>query len=214
MNNNIEKIYPNSNVFDTPTESLENIRQDIIVDFKKFENDLFFQKNFGSQETLFYIALPSFQKTLKNEIDKKLISLYLSHMKKFVELLKKVSSSNNANNNNTPNEKIENEECYELINNVSAHILYHYFPSNRILMRYGDEGNKFYILLNGTVAIIVTRKKTVNISLNEYFRYIALLIIYKEQQILKQVVKENKNSTFLEIPGIDYFLLFQMNKIL
>ena len=214
MNNNIEKIFANSNVFDTPTESLENIRQDIIVDSKKLENDLFFQKNFGSQETLFYIALPSFQKTLKNEIDKKLISLYLSHMKKFVELLKKVSSSNNANNNNTPNEKIENEECYELINNVSAHILYHYFPSNRILMRYGDEGNKFYILLNGTVAIIVTRKKTVNISLNEYFRYIALLIIYKEQQILKQVVKENKNSTFLEIPGIDYFLLFQMNKIL
>ena len=83
---------------------------------------------------------------------------------------------------------------------------------------------KFYMLLNGIVTIIVARKKTVNISLNEYFRYISLLIIYKEQQILKQVVRESKNTNFIEIPGINYFfskflvliifLLFLMSKIL
>ena len=210
MNNNfITKNSPNENT--SSKELLESIKQDIIIDSQKLENNSFFQKNFGNRETLFYIVLPSFKKILKDEIDKKLISLYLTHMKKFVDLLKKVYASNSnstSNNTNTTDKNVNDDEFYELLNNVSAYMLYHYFPANRVLMRFGDEGEKFYILLNGTVNIIVTRKKTVNISLNEYFRYIALLIIYKEQQILKQVVKENKNSNFIDIPGIDFFLLF------
>ena len=215
MNNDISNKSKNDNDLNSSKDNLENIKQDIISDSKKLENDSFFQKNFGSLETIFYIALPSFRKLLKDELDKKIISLYLTRMKKFVDLLKKVTSNNsNANsNNNTNNTNEKNEKTargddfYELINNVSAHMLYHFFPANRVLMRYGDEGEKFYILLNGTVSIIVTRKKAVNISLNEYFRYIALLIIYKEQQILKQVIKENKNTNFIEIPGIDYFFI-------
>ena len=207
MNNNfITKNSPNENT--SSKELLESIKQDIIIDSQKLENNSFFQKNFGNRETLFYIVLPSFKKILKDEIDKKLISLYLTHMKKFVDLLKKVYASNSnstSNNTNTTDKNVNDDEFYELLNNVSAYMLYHYFPANRVLMRFGDEGEKFYILLNGTVNIIVTRKKTVNISLNEYFRYIALLIIYKEQQILKQVVKENKNSNFIDIPGIDFF---------
>ena len=210
MNGIISKNYINNNEVISSNEKLDNIRQDIIIDSKKLENDSFFQKNFGNRETLFYIVLPSFKKILKDEVDKKLISLYLIHMKKFIDLLKKVSSNNNGtnSNNNATNEKsVRDDNFYELINNVSAYMLYHFFPANRVLMRFGDEGEKFYILLNGTVTIIVTRKKSVNISLNEYFRYIALLIIYKEQQILKQVVKENKNSNFIEIPGIDFFFV-------
>ena len=210
MNEIISKNHISNNEVISSTEKLDNIRQDIIIDSKKLENDSFFQKNFGNRETLFYIVLPSFKKLLKDEVDKKLISLYLTHMKKFINLLKKVSSNNNGNNpnNNITNEKsARDDNFYELISNVSAYMLYHFFPANRVLMRFGDEGEKFYILLNGTVTIIVTRKKSVNISLNEYFRYIALLIIYKEQQILKQVVKENKNSNFIEIPGIDFFFV-------
>ena len=215
MNNDISNKSKNDNDLNSSKDNLENIKQDIISDSKKLENDSFFQKNFGSLETIFYIALPSFRKLLKDELDKKIISLYLTRMQKFVDLLKKVTSNNsntNSNNNtNNTNEKNEKtargDDFYELINNVSAHMLYHFFPANRVLMRYGDEGEKFYILLNGTVSIIVTRKKSVNISLNEYFRYIALLIIYKEQQILKQVIKENKNTNFIEIPGIDYFFI-------
>ena len=220
MNNDISNIPKNDREFSSSKDNLEIIKQDIISDSKKLENDSFFHKKFGSLDTIFYIALPSFKKLLKDELDKKIISLYLTQMKKFVDLLKKVTSSNssnsnnnNANNTNTNNTNEKNEKSsrgddfYELINNVSAHMLYHFFPANRVLMRYGDEGEKFYILLNGTVAIIVTRKKSVNISLNEYFRYIALLVIYKEQQILKQVIKENKNSNFIEIPGIDYFFI-------
>ena len=128
-------------------------------------------------------------------------------MKKFVELLKKVSSNDNTN----PNEKnMGGEDFIELINQVSNHILYFYMPASRILMRYGDDGDKFYILLNGTIVIIVPRRKPVNISLNEYFRYIALLIIYKEQQLVKQVIIENKNNEMISIPGVDYFLQFRM----
>ena len=206
MNNKNSKISINDEIAKSSKENLENIKEDIILDSKKLEIDSFFKKNFGSRETLFYIALPSFKKIIKDEIDKKLISLYLTQMKKFMELLKKVTSNNNENNGNAI-EKSQGDDIYDLIYHVSAHILYQYFPANRVLMRFGDEGEKFYMLLNGIVTIIVARKKTVNISLNEYFRYISLLIIYKEQQILKQVVRESKNTNFIEIPGINYFFV-------
>lgn len=203
MNNNISKISINdSQSNNTSKEKIESIKQKIIINSRQLENDSFFKKNIGNRETLFYVALSSFKSLAKNETDIKLISLYLSQMKKFVELLKKVTSTNNIDQGEKNN---TGDDFYDLMDNVSAHILYEYFPEKRILMRYGDEGEKFYILLNGTVAIIVPRKKSINISLNEYFRYIALLIIYKEQQILKQVIKENKNMYLIEIPGIDYF---------
>ena len=206
MNNNISKKTINANDSNSSKEQYENIKQDIIINSKQLEMDSFFKKKYGDRETLFYVALPSFKKLLKDDIDKKLISLYLSQMKKFIQLLQKVSLSNN-NNTNINDKDGNSDEFYELINNVSAHMLYHYFPANRVLMRYGDEGENFYILLNGTVTIIVARKKAINLSLNEYFRYIALLILYKEQQILKQVVKENKNTNYIEIPGINYFFV-------
>ena len=205
-NNNNSKISTNANILNSSNDKIESIKQNIIYNSKQLEKELFFQKNYGDRETLFYLSLPSFKKSLeqKNETDNKIISLYLNQMKKFVELLKKVSSNNSTNSNE---KNINSDDFIELINKVSTHILYLYMPASRILMRYGDEGEKFYILLNGTVTIIVPRKKSVNISLNEYYRYIALLIIYKEQQILKQVVRENKNSNYLEIPGIDYFFV-------
>ena len=65
MNDNIRRISIGENALDTQSENLENIRQDIILASKILENDSFFQKNFGSKETLFYIALPSFQKNIK-----------------------------------------------------------------------------------------------------------------------------------------------------
>lgn len=205
-NNNNSKISTNANILNSSNDKIESIKQNIIYNSKQLEKELFFQKNYGDRETLFYVSLPSFKKSLeqKNETDNKIISLYLNQMKKFVELLKKVSSNNSTNSNE---KNINSDDFIELINKVSTHILYLYMPASRILMRYGDEGEKFYILLNGTVTIIVPRKKSVNISLNEYYRYIALLIIYKEQQILKQVVRENKNANYLEIPGIDYFFV-------
>ena len=78
MNNNISRISINANDPNSSKEKLESIKQDIILDSKNLENDSFFQKKFGNRETLFYIALPSFKKSLKDETDKKLISLYLS----------------------------------------------------------------------------------------------------------------------------------------
>ena len=85
MNNDISNKSKNDNDLNSSKDNLENIKQDIISDSKKLENDSFFQKNFGSLETIFYIALPSFRKLLKDELDKKIISLYLTRMKKFVD---------------------------------------------------------------------------------------------------------------------------------
>ena len=201
MNNNNSKLISNDKLTNVSKEKFENIKQIIIYYSKRLDNELFFQKNYGDRETLFYVSLSSFKKPLeqKDESDNKLISLYLTQMKKFVELIQKVSNSDEKTT--------KGDDFYDLMEIVSNHILYNYFPANRVLMRYGDEGEKFYILLNGTINIIVPSKNSVNISLNEYFRYIALLIIYKEQQILKQVIRENKNVNYVDIPGIDYFFV-------
>ena len=58
-------------------------------------------------------------------------------------------------------------------------------------MRNGEKGNKFYIILSGTVDVIIPKKTQCNISKKEYLTYLALLISYKEFDLLNRALNEN-----------------------
>ena len=192
---NLKSIKHNSVTNLSPEEKLMfNLRTKILMCYNELKNDdIFYHKNFTDDETLFHICLPSIKKTPEDRDDDDiiLISFYLYRIKKFVKLMK-------SNNNNG-----DNKNMVELLKFVAKNIEYIKFPEQRLLMRNGDEGNLFYILLNGMVSIYLPRKKNVDITLNEFFRYIALLIAFKEQQIIKQVLKDNESVVRDNISYID-----------
>lgn len=166
------------------------MRNNLIKEFNQNKYDISFSErdnNNIDNETLFSICLPSFIKNVdvrdKNDII--LISIFLFQIKNFIKLYK--------DNMVTSNEKLDVIKFYDSLKYISSNIMHSKFNSNRLLMRFGEEGKKFYLLLKGEVAILIPIKKIVNITINEYKRYIALLIIYKEFKLLFDVLKENSS---------------------
>ena len=166
---------------------LNQIRANLILQFTKNKAEKFFnQKMYNNvdRDTLFILCLPCFMKNLeeRDRNDYILISIFLYQIKKFIDLFK--------HNMLNLNEKLDSK-FFDSLRFISSNIMYTKFNSNRLLMRYGEEGKRFYLSLKGDVAILIPIKKIVSITINEYKRYIALLIIYKEYKLLLEVLKEN-----------------------
>ena len=157
------------------------IRVKIINSFNLSE-EAFLKKNFCDRETLFKICLPSFKKLLREKTDIKFISLYLSNLKKFSILLKTL----NEDNYNIESQNQKNFEKYiKLLKNISEHINYENYSSKRLIMRYGDKADKYFIILQGLISVIIPIKISIELSFSEYCRYIAVLILYEEYELAK-----------------------------
>ena len=183
------------------------IRARIINSFNLNE-EVFLKKYFCDRETLFMVCLPSFKKLLREKPDIKFISLYLSNLKKFITLLKSINEDNN-NNNNTAKQNINEKDKYlRLLRYVSEHIIYEKYASKRLVMRYGDIGDKFYIILHGLVSIIIPIRVNMQLTFNEYSRYIARLILYQEYELAKITMRENKHIYNIDLPDIKFIIYY------
>ena len=65
-----------------------------------------------------------------------------------------------------------------------------------ILFRYGNKGNKFYILLSGQVTILILKETKVQISFLRYFLHLIQLKMMKEEELLKKTIIVNKNLKY------------------
>ena len=176
---------------------LNQIKTNLIIQHNKTNVDKFYNENYNiDNETLFTICLSSFVKNIedRDKNDQILISYFLYQIKKFINLFK-VNMMN-------VNEKLD-IKFYDSLRFISSNIIYSKFNSNRLLMRFGEEGKKFYLLLKGEVAILIPIKKIITITINEYKRYIALLIIYKEFKLLLEVLKENNSIYNMDLDFLD-----------
>ena len=131
-------------------EKLNQIKLNIITLYTKNKAETFFTQNMHKsldKETLYTLCLPSFMKNVedRDRNDHILISIFLYQNKKFINLFK--------NNMMNVNEKLDSK-FYDSLHFISSNIAYTKFNGNRLLMRYGEEGKKFYLLLKGDVSII------------------------------------------------------------
>ena len=172
----------------------EKMRSRIINTFKLGE-DVFLRVNYCDLETLFQISLPYIKSLPPRENDNKNFTiLYLYKLKKFFSLI----------------ESIDN--FYETLDIFAQKIIYKYFGNNALILRYGETVNNLYVILFGMACILTPHKKTVSLNLNEYSRYIALLILYKELEILKILLKENKSEFSLNLPEFKFIYRYLHKK--
>ncbi len=159
-----------------------NLKKNFIRQSEQLIDDTLKGKENIDKEKLFKISLSSFLKAAKQRDNKDIamISLYLVQMKKFMKLFGDDFIS------------IKDTDYYEQLKKISSTILYQKFNKNRIVVKFGDEGKKFFLILKGEVQVILPTKKNVILQQREFKRYLLLLYIYKEYEILKLVIKDNK----------------------
>ena len=69
---------------------------------------------------------------------------------------------------------------------------------NTILFKYGDIGEKLYILLKGNVGILITKEKNIECTPLEFIKYLILLHLYQEESLLYETISKNKHIINIE----------------
>ena len=209
MNNNPIRERSNSIIHLNEREILTRIK---IINSFKLSEEAFYRKYFCDRDSLFNICLPSYKKLVKERPDIKFISLYLSHLKKFTTLLQNINEDNNNNTTQKQN-KNQKDKYFKLLKYVSENITYEHFNSKRLIMRYGEFGSKFYIILSGFVSILIPVKINIQMTFLDYNRYIANLLFYQEFELAKIIIRENKHIFRIDLPDIKYVIkYFKKNK--
>ena len=179
----------NKNLYqDLVQESIERkskmttLRKNLVRQSQQLIDDTLKNKATLDKDGLFKLSLPSFLKNIKQKDikDITLISLYLVQMKKFMKLFGEDFTS------------VKDTFYFEQLKRISSTIIYDKFSKNRIVVKFGDEGKKFFLILKGEVQVILPTKKNVVMQQREFKRYLLLLYIYKEYEMLKLVIKDNK----------------------
>ena len=125
---------------------------------------------------------------------------------------KEINKLENANNLKEYLMKLNNfskiiSECNEdklklIFSSIFNYLKYEYHDSNNIIFKYGDYMDKFYIIFEGKVDILIIKEKLYEIYYKDYLRYLGFLIGYGEDEMLKKVISLNGNYYPLEIKDI------------
>ena len=65
---------------------------------------------------------------------------------------------------------------------------------NMILFKEGDKGDKFYIILEGEVGILIPKEKIIKCCPTEYLKYLIFLYLYQEKSLINKLLLVNRET--------------------
>ena len=157
----------------------ETLKQNI--NDQNFTNSLF---NKPENADLIKIIL---KKKLKTEIETFIIKMYLKSLNNFMSVINE--------------SKDEDIDIDILLNRMSQDLKCEYYSKNSILMKIGEIGKTFYVILSGSVDILVPKESEVYMTKIEYIDYLKLLNLYNENYLLEKTIA--KNSEIFQIKNED-----------
>ena len=132
----------------------------------------------------------------RNEESIKTISFYLQMIKNFM---------------NTFKGQVENEELEELLFNISSKLKYEHIEKNKLICRFGDKSNKFYLILKGKVTFYVPKLNKQYFSQEEYIKFLLNLRMKDEIELIK-INMEKNNFKYNLGDDFDNYILNTLKK--
>ena len=117
-------------------------------------------------DNIFEITAFILNKTHRNENELKILQSYLYSLKKFVSLL-----------------GVEKEELNPLLRNISIHLKGEKFKSGKMVFRFGDKGTKFYLILKGSISVMIIKENKIRLNYYEYIVHLVKLYAIGEVEI-------------------------------
>ena len=111
---------------------------------------------------------------------------------------------------------IKNSIGLEKLSQIIEIIHYEVYEKNQIIIKYGEEVNKFYILLNGLIEIYKIKPKIVYLTLGEYIDYLfKIKNLEKNNLKLERIMNQNPEIDNFEIKkkNFDYRYFQEKKKI-
>ena len=105
----------------------------------------------------------------------------------------------------------------EIIKEISGDYKDEQFEKNKILFRYGDEADRFFIIKEGEVSLYFPFTEVINMNIDEYYIYILRLRRYNEIEMLNNVLLLNHGEFMVEFDegfNMDEYLIKLYNTYL
>ena len=120
----------------------------------------------------------------KTEIEIFIIKTYLKSLHNFISII---------------NENKEEEINIDLLlNKIAKDLKCENYKENTFLMKVGEIGKTFYVILSGSVEILVPKQIEVYMTKIEYINHLKLLNLYKENFLLEKTIFLNKENLIIE----------------
>jgi len=92
-----------------------------------------------------------------------------------------------------------NEDSEDIIQKISKIMNLQSNRENDLIIQYGERGNNFYIILQGTIGIFVPKYLEYYMNEEEFFLHLLKLRIYNQNELIIQCLR--KNSLIFSIPN-------------
>ena len=153
--------------------------------------------SFTNAEHFQTLALSYFRKHNRTYQENQLVISYLFNLSPFNQIISESAG----------------REGEEIIRNLSSVLKYEHVKKGNLVFNYGDESDKFYLLLKGKVDMIVPNEEEVELSEVEYYLYLLKLREFKEMKILNRVITKNYSSYGFEEKSFDLWVKRAFNTI-
>ena len=121
----------------------------------------------------------SFSKDIRNNNPSLLncIESYLKTLKGFMNII------SNEQSKYTMEEKIKQ---------ISINMAYEYYTKNTVMFKYGEKGDKFYIILKGKIGFLIPKKVKCNLTEEEYLTNLLKFYQNGEYELVKNILRINQ----------------------
>ena len=155
-----------------------------------------FPKNTSSPVDLCLYAMDFSPKQRTNELLQYIIS-YLKSLPSFMNIISKEKNLKLSEN---------------LIEQISINLHHEFIPKNNLVCRYGERGEKFYIILKGRVNFFVPKPNKCYLNFEEYVLYLMQLRRNNEFELINHLLVQNRIFFPIEDDNLDDFLIKELQE--
>ncbi len=107
----------------------------------------------------------------------------------------------------------DRDDVEKILSNLTQTLQYEYIPKNKIICKYGQKTEKFFLILKGQVDILVPNEEEIELTEEEYFSYLLNLRIYNENYLLKKIISKNYLTFLMEEKNLDEWIKIAYNTL-
>jgi len=129
--------------------------------------------------------------------DQTIITEYIKTLEPFMNLIEEKS-----------------EDSEEIIKKISKIMSYQNNKTNDLIIKYGEKGNNFYIILKGVIGILVPKNNEYYMDEEDFIMHLLKLRRYNENELINQCLRQNALIFSLPTENLDELLYdFKKKKI-
>ena len=95
--------------------------------------------------------------------------------------------------------KSENESKFsEMLNELCQNMIYQHINKDRFVVKFGERGNVFYVILKGKIAIVIVKYQKIELNEEEYILQLLKYKRFKENELIRLSIALNNNTFHID----------------